>query len=482
MKVLVAGASGYVGSRLVPLLLGAGHRVRVLVRAPDRLRDRPWADDVEGVVGDLVSSEGLDGLADGVDAAYYLVHSMGSGPDFPVLDRVAAERFGRSCRNVPKLIYLGGLLPPVASKHLRSRAEVGEILRSLAPTTELRAGPIIGAGSGSFEMVRYLTERLPLMVTPRWVENQVQPIGIDDVLRYLSASLALPPLGVVDVGADRLSFRNMMEQYAAVRGLERVILPVPVLAPRLAARWVGLVTPIPNRIAVPLIEGVVASVVADTRRARELFPEIQPVLYREAVRVALKGVQLGRPETRWTAPRRAWRKRVTRDWEGLMQDVRVSDVDAPAGRVFEVLRGLGGERGWLAWNLLWRARGLVDRLLGGPGFRLRRRHPDELHVGDSVDFWRVEQIDPPRLLRLRAEMRLPGRAWLRWEVRAAGHRSMVVQTATFAPTGLFGALYWYALHPIHGVVFDALVRAIRRHAEERHAAGGPSLTPRRLAP
>jgi uncharacterized protein YbjT (DUF2867 family) len=465
MRVLVTAATGYIGGRLVPELLRAGHSVRVLVRNAERIRDRPWSDRVEVRVGDVTEPSSLAGIADGMDAAYYLVHSMGAGGDFAALDRTAAEAFASACQGVEKVIYLGGLLPAGASEHLSSRAEVGEILRARVPTTELRAGPIIGSGSASFEMVRYLTERLPVMITPRWVENEVQPIGIRDALDYLVAALALPALGVVDIGADRLTFRRMMEEYAGVRGLRRTIVPVPVLAPWLAAQWVGLVTPIPNRLAVPLVEGLVTPVLADTARAEEHFPAIRPRPYREAVAAALDKVEQGAVETRWSGALQGVSTRTMGDREGLIREVRSIRIEAPPARVFQVLSSLGGERGWLAWNLAWRVRGALDRLVGGPGLRRGRRHPTELFVGEAVDFWRVDLLERDRLLRLRAEMRVPGTAWLQWEITPDGTTSGVVQTALFAPTGLAGLVYWYALYPVHGVIFSAMVRAIRREAE-----------------
>jgi uncharacterized protein YbjT (DUF2867 family) len=465
-RVLVTAATGYIGGRLVPELLRAGHSVRVMVRNPERIRDRSWSDLVEVVAGDVTVPESIDGVADGMDAAYYLIHSMGAGHDFAALDREAAEAFAAACAGVEKVIYLGGLYPPGASEHLRSRAEVGEILRRRLPTTELRAGPVIGSGSASFEMVRYLTERLPVMVTPRWVENEVQPIGIHDTLRYLVAALDRPALGVVDIGADRLTFRRMMEEYAQVRGLARTIVPVPVLAPWLAARWVGLVTPIPNRMAVPLVEGLVTPVVADTALALEQFPEIRPRTYREAVADAVLRVEQGAVETRWSgALHGGGPTRTMDDTEGVVREVRTIRVEASPARVFAVLSALGGDRGWPAWEAAWRLRGALDRLVGGPGLRRGRRHPTELFVGEAVDFWRVDRLERNRLLRLRAEMRLPGAAWLQWEITPDGSGSRVVQTALFAPTGLVGMLYWYGLYPVHGLIFSGLVRAIGREAE-----------------
>lgn len=473
METLVTGATGYVGGRLVPRLLEAGHRVRVLVRRERSVAGRPWADRVEVFVGDMVRGE-LPGAAfDGVEAAYYLVHSMHGGPDFAARDRSAASRFAEAARGVPLTVYLGGLLPSGGvrpSKHLASRAEVGEVLRAHLPTTEFRAGPIIGSGSASFEMVRYLTDRLPVMVAPRWILNQVRPIGIRDILAYLLAALGKPPLGAIDVGVPPLTFKAMMEEYAAERGYRRWILPVPVLAPTLAALWVGLVTPIPNRIAVPLIQGMIQPLVGDSLRARELFPEIEPMPYRQAVAQAMEVIRANLVETRWSGALGGADTFELIDWEGLIREMRSVHVTAPPAQVFRAFCSLGGERGWLAWTWAWRARGVADRFFGGPGLRRGRRHPEELLEGEAVDFWRVERVETGRLLRLRAEMRVPGKAWLQFEAVPEEGGTRLVQTAFFAPEGLAGALYWYALYPIHRPIFSDLVHAIARRAQESPCA------------
>ena len=469
MRVLVTGATGYIGGRLVPLLLERGHDVTVLVRDPRRAVRRPWSDRVHVRAGDLLDPASLAGAFDGVDTAYYLVHSMYSGRDFAARDREAATNFARAAAGLERLVYLGGLLPEgerAPSAHLASRAETGRVLRGSLPTTELRAGPIIGSGSASFEMVRYLTERLPVMVAPRWILNAVQPIGVKDVLRYLVLAGEHAPLGIVDVGADVLTFREMMLQYAAARGLHRVIIPVPVLAPSLAARWVGAVTPLPNSIAVPLIEGVVNAVLADTRLARAHFPEVEPIPYREAVAAALARTTGQRVETAWSDALNASPSYELSDREGLIREIRTVESRASVTRLFETVSSLGGNRGWLAWNWAWKARGLMDRLAGGPGLRRGRRDASVLLPGEAVDFWRVEVSDPPRRLRLRAEMKVPGQAWLQWELAAApGGGSVLAQTAIFAPRGLAGALYWHLLYPVHKLIFSAMARAIVRAAE-----------------
>ncbi|UCH24925.1 MAG: DUF2867 domain-containing protein [Trueperaceae bacterium] len=467
VKVLVTGATGYIGGRLIPRLLAARHQVRVLVRDPGRVRGRPWIDGVEVAVGDLLAPDSLASALEGVDAAYYLVHSMYGGADFAAQDRLAAQHFVEAAQGLAHVIYLGGLVPQTddLSAHLSSRAEVGRILREGLPTTEFQAGPIIGSGSASFEMVRYLTERLPAMIAPKWILNDVQPVAVRDVLAYLVSALDKGPSGVVEIGADRLSFKEMMLGYARVRGLSRLIQPVPVLAPALAARWVGLVTPIPNTLAVPLVEGVVHPVVADTERAQELFPEIDPTPYEKAVELALKRIEEGVVETRWSGSLANGRSFRLEDREGLIREVQAVAVAASREQVFQAFTSLGGDRGWLVWDWAWRLRGLLDKLIGGPGLRRGRRHPSELLAGEALDFWRVEEVVAPTVLRLRAEMRVPGRAWLQFEAVEQEGKTNLIQTALFEPKGLAGVLYWYGLYPLHRLIFRDMVRAVARRAE-----------------
>ena len=475
MKVLVTGVTGYIGGRLVPRLLQAGHQIRVMVRDPERLGARPWTGEVEVVEGRADSVEQVAAAVEGTDAAYYLMHAMRSGPDFAMADRVAARRFAVGAVGIGQVIYLGGILPASTGKeisaHIRSRAEVGEILRSNLPTTELRTGPIIGAGSASFEMVRYLTERLPVMVAPRWVKNELQPIGVRDVLAYLVAALGRDDaLGVIDVGADPLTFKEMMLGYARERGFHRFILLVPVPAPGLAARWVGLVTPMPNSVAEPLVRGLVTPVLGDTRRSRRLFPEIQPLPYRKAVELALERIRRQDVPTRWSDALGRDGDFRLENREGLVREVRTRLVNASPEAVFRAFSSLGGDRGWLVWDWAWRLRGRMDKLVGGPGLRRGRRDPTDLILGEAVDFWRVEAIDPPHLLRLRAEMRLPGRAWLQWEGRAENGQTLLTQVATFAPRGFFGWVYWHAVYPFHGPIFNGMVDGIAALAQEAESA------------
>lgn len=467
MNILVTGATGYIGGRLIPRLIDRGHTVRVLVRDPARIDGRAWANDVEVFTADLLTDDDLTDACEGVDAAYYLVHSMSATRNFEAADRCAAERFASAASDIAHTIYLGGLVPKGdrVSAHLASRAQVGAILREAVPATEFRAGPIIGSGSASFEMARYLTERLPVMVAPRWVLNPVSTIAVRDVLTYLVAALDVGPSGIVEIGSDALTFRQMMLEYAKLRNLRRLIIPVPVLAPGLAARWVGFVTPIPNQLAVPLVRGVVSPLVSDTTRADKLFPDITPIPYRDAVARALERIEAGTIETLWSGAIGDAPTEQLTDREGLIREVRTVGVNASPQQVFNTFTSLGGKRGWLTWNWAWSFRGLIDRLVGGPGLRRGRRDDVGLLPGEAVDFWRVEVVESGKLLRLRAEMKVPGRAWLQWEVVQDNDNTRLVQTATFAPRGLGGVVYWYALYPIHRLIFTALCNAIAREAQ-----------------
>ncbi len=468
MKVLVTGATGYIGGRLVPRLLDHGHDVRVMVRDPARIAGREWSDRVEIVRGDIEDPATLGPVLAGIDAAYYLIHLMDSGRGFVHRDREAAHSFVAAAGHLRRVIYLGGLLPEgdQVSDHLASRAEVGRILREGLPTAEFRAGPVIGSGSASFEMVRYLTERLPAMVAPKWILNDVQPIAVRDILEYLLLALERETTGVFNVGTEPMSFKAMMQVFAEVRGLKRVIVPVPVLAPKLAALWVGLVTPIPNRLAVPLIEGVVHPVVADGSRARAEFPEVSPLPYREAVERALRNTEANAVSTRWSSALGDAPAFELSQSQGLIRETRSRLTSADQESTYRAFSSLGGDRGWLFWNWAWSLRGSFDRLVGGPGLRRGRRHPSELEQGDALDFWRVEQVDPPSLLRLRAEMKVPGRAWLQFEAIPEGSGTRVVQTALFEPIGLGGQLYWNLLYPIHRIMFSGMVSKVVALAEQ----------------
>ncbi len=478
--VLVTGATGYIGGRLVPRLLAAGCRVRCLVRDRVRLQGRPWQAQVEIAEGDVLRAGSLAPAMRGVHAAYYLVHSMAGGADFHERDLAAASHFAAAAREagVERIVYLGGLAEPSPglSEHLRSRQQTGDALRAGGvPVTEFRAGVIVGSGSLSFEMIRYLTERVPVMVCPRWVYTRTQPIGIREVLDYLAAALDVPASAgrIVEIGgADVVTYGEMMTIYAEVRGLRRWMVPVPVLTPRLSSYWVNLVTPIPAAIARPLVEGLRNENVVRDPLARELFPGIRPAGYREAVGRALEQLQASSVETVWSdalvtsagdAPPVTLRVQ-----EGMVIERRQRMVAAPPAALFRVFTGLGGRRGWLYMNWAWRLRGLADTLIGGVGLRRGRRDPDEVRIGDALDFWRVEAVESGRLLRLRAEMKVPGQAWLQFDAEPhEGDRTRLTQTAYFAPRGLLGWLYWYGLYPVHAFIFSGMIDRVARRAVAR---------------
>jgi uncharacterized protein YbjT (DUF2867 family) len=485
LRCLATGATGYIGGRLVPELLVAGHRVRCLARSPEKLRDHPWAGEVKTATGDVTRADSVADAMRGIDVAYYLVHALGSGRGFEETDREAARTFGQQARaaGVRRIVYLGGLTPAGVpdrelSPHLRSRTEVGRILLdSGVPTTVLRAAVILGSGSASFEMLRYLTERLPVMVTPSWVHTRIQPIAVRDVLRILVGSARMP--GDVnrsfDIGGPEvLTYREMMVRYAAVAGLPpRVIVPVPVLTPRLSSLWVGLVTPVPASIARPLTESLRHEVVCRENDITRYVPEPpgHPIGFDEAVGLALQRVRDAQVTTRWSSASLPGAPSdplpTDPQWAGgsLYTDRRELGVDASPEALWRVIEGIGGDNGWYSFPLAWAARGWLDRLAGGVGLRRGRRDAQRLRVGDSLDFWRVEEIEPGRLLRLRAEMRLPGLAWLEMCTgRDDCGRTRYRQRALFHPHGLLGHAYWWGVSPFHAVVFGGMARNIAKAA------------------
>jgi len=481
---LVTGATGYVGGRLVPELLAAGYRVRVLVRHPERLRDLPWHEAVEVAVGDAADPEALARALEGIDVAYYLIHAIGTGPDFDRTEQALARTFAGAARDaeVGRIVYLGGLAhDDNLSEHLRSRAEVGDILlASGVPTAALGAATIIGSGSLSFEMMRYLTERLPVMITPRWVRTRIQPIAIRDVLRYLVGCADLPPEvnRTFDIGGpDVLTYEEMMQRFAAVSGLKRRrIYPVNLLQPELSARWVGLVTPVPSLIARPLVASLRNEVVCQEDDIRQYVPDPPGGLlgFDGSVRLALKRVRDADVATRWSdaympgAPSDPMP--TDPDWAGgsLFTDDRTTAVAASPEALWDVVESIGGSNGWYSLKWAWEVRGLFDRAIGGPGLRRGRRHPSELQVGEACDFWRVEEIVPGTLLRLRAEMKVPGLAWLEFHVSpGTAGGSTLRQRATFFPHGLAGQAYWYSVLPFHGAVFPTMLSRISAAAVER---------------
>lgn len=482
-RSLVTGATGYVGGRLVPELVRAGHVVRVMVRDERKARAHAWASEVEIVQGDASDDGDVRSALDGVDVAYYLLHSIGTGHDFAGTERTMASTFANAAKRagVKRIVYLGGMIPEgeELSEHLASRKEVGDVLlASGVPATVLQAGVIIGSGSASFEMLRYLTERLPVMVTPKWVHTRIQPIAIRDVLRYLVGSADLPR----DVnrrfdigGPDVLTYFDMMQRYASVAGLpKRRVLPVPILSPSLSSHWVGLITPVPAGLARPLVESLRNEVVAAEHDIGAYVPDPPDGLidFDRSVELALTKIQNLDVPTSWssaaTAGAPAEGLPTDPDWAGgsLYKDERSREVDASPAHLWQVIEGIGGRNGWYSWALAWWVRGALDRIVGGPGLRRGRRNPRDLVVGDAVDFWRVEETDDHSFVRLRAEMKLPGLAWLELQVGSTeGGTTTFHHRALFHPRGLLGHLYWWSIYPFHGIIFGSMQRNIATAAE-----------------
>ena len=497
---VVTGVTGYIGGRLVPELLSAGHRVRVVARDPNKLRDHPWIDRVQVVRADAGDLRSITTALDGADVAFYLIHAISAGADFESRDRAMALTFAAAARSagIARLVYLGGLSPDDEdlSPHLRSRQEVGDILlASGVPTAVLRAAVIIGSGSASFEMLRHLTERLPAMITPKWVRTRIQPIAVRDVLRYLVGSTDLPAEvnRSFDIGGpDVLTYEQMMRRYAEVAGLpRRIIVPVPVLTPTLSSHWVNVVTPVPRAIARPLVESLRNTVVCKEHDIARYVPDPPEGLvgFDRAVRLALKRIRDADVATRWSSASLPGAPSdplpTDPDWAGgsLYTDLREREVEASRDCLWRVIEGIGGENGWYSFPLAWRIRGLLDRLVGGVGLRRGRRDRYRLYVGETVDFWRVEERTPQELLRLRAEMRLPGLAWLELSVderpgdRDGSGRVIFRQRALFHPRGLLGHLYWWSVAPFHGIVFNGMLRNIARQAERLDEGTGAHLLP-----
>jgi uncharacterized protein YbjT (DUF2867 family) len=481
MRVLIVGASGYIGARLVPLLRARGHDLVLMSRDARPLAAR--FPDARVVAADLLDPGSLAPALEGVEVAYYLAHSMGAGEaGFAERDRRAAANFAEAASRagVGRIVYLGGLGDDAAglSHHLASRHETGaELAAHGVPVTEFRAAVIIGSGSASFEILRHLTERLPIMITPRWVGTRCQPLGIRDVLDYLAGALDHPEVtGIVEIGGpDVLSYGDMMRTYARLRGLRRLMIPVPVLTPRLSSYWVSLVSPVPAGIARPLIEGLRNEVVVREAGPAAAFG-LRPLPYAEALQLAFDRTDRHDVESTWfdalATPDKASLSSLT-SREGMIVERRQREVAASPERLFAEVEGVGGDAGWPYANLLWRVRGLLDRAVGGVGMRLGRRDPGRLRVGDALDFWRVEEVRRPTLLRLRAEMKVPGRAWLQYDVVATAAGSRLVQTAFFEPKGLPGLAYWYALYPVHGLIFRGTVRELATRATRSPARGAP---------
>lgn len=480
-KILVTGASGYVGGRLVGELLKNGNEVRVLVREPRKLSGAGWINSVEVVTGSADSYEDLLKALTNVHTAFYLLHSINYKANFGEIETEMAKRFATAAKaaGVSQIVYLGGIAnDKKISKHLSSRVETGKALASTGiPVMELRAGIIIGSGSASFEMLRHLTHRLPIMTTPKWVSNRTQPIAIRDVLWYLTeaANLTAPVSGIFDIGGPEvLTYESMMQSFAKIAGLrKRIIIKVPVLTPGLSSLWIGFVTPVPTTLARPLVGSLISEVVADpTRNISKVIapPPGGPSRIDDAIELALSRTNENAVDTRWSdaqVPTAPWQKAQSDpSWAGdrIFKDTRVAETNKDIEKVWAAIERIGGSNGWYGSDFLWILRGLIDRVFGGVGLRRGRRDPLKLRVGDSLDFWRVEEVIPNEKLRLYAEMILPGKAWLEFKIEKLDGKLKVTQEAIFVPRGLGGQLYWFFISPFHLLIFPTMLRNLIKSA------------------
>jgi uncharacterized protein YbjT (DUF2867 family) len=476
-KILITGATGYIGRRLkIRLLENPALALRLLVRNRNKVNPK-LRPQVEIVEGDTFHKQALARAVAGIDTAYYLIHSMGAVADFERLDRVSAENFRDACiaAGVKRIVYLGGLgVKETASKHLLSRIETGEILSArpeAIQTIWLRAGVIIGSGSASFEIIRHLVQKLPVMVTPRWVTTQTQPIAVADVLSYLTSCHDLVYQGnlVVDIGCGRMKFGDMLMQTAQAMKLKRFIVPVPVLTPRLSAYWLLLFTPVPFKVAAALIEGLKSETVMQNDHAARYFPHIRPLPYRDAVLQAIRDIEDNQVISRWCDSGGGATCDINDQEDiaaAILRDRRIYDFGDIAGeKIYAAVCSIGGDTGWFTYNFLWRLRGFIDKIFGGYGLNRGRRDPADLRVGDAVDFWKVVDMKPNKRLLLLAQMKLPGKAWLEFDIQ--GHT--LIQTAHFYPRGIWGRLYWYSVLPLHFLVFRDLIKKIVSKAENKAA-------------
>ena len=484
---LVTGASGYVGGRLVRVLLEDKKRVRVFVRDARKIQGHTWINDVEICEGTATNGDDLARALEGVHTAYYLLHSINVATDFEAVEAEMAHNFAdrAEAAGVKQIVYLGGIANDEnRSRHLLSRMNTGiELASTSVPVLELRAGIIIGSGSASFEMLRHLTHRLPIMTTPKWVSNRTQPIAIRDVLYYLRnvANLKNPVNRICDIGGPEvMSYAAMMQKFAHISGLpKRIIIPVPVLTPKLSSLWIGFVTPVPTSLARPLVESLISEVVADPRKSiNDLIPPPAEGLLTvsQAIHLALTRIEENSVSTRWSDaafPTAPWQKAQSDPaWAGelTLKDHRAITTDVPIKYVWEQIEGIGGDRGWFGSGWLWYLRGIIDRMVGGVGLRRGRRDPHHLRIGDSLDFWRVEGLIPEQHLRLYAEMILPGKAWLEFHLEEVNGKTVLTQDALFEPRGLGGQIYWYLVSPFHFFIFPTMARNIIKAARKSHTS------------
>ena len=491
MKILVTGATGYVGGRLIPKLLQLGFEVRILARNPDRIKNRSWYSDVEIFTGDVLNKDSLKGLFTNIDTAFYLIHSLSQGNNFNHADIEAAENFSQvaQAEKLNKIIYLGGLAEGSdhLSEHLLSRQKTGEILRnSDIDITEFRSGVIVGSGSLSFEIIRNLTERLPIMICPKWVYTKTQPISIENVLEYLihSVSTDTPKNSIFEIGGDNvLSYGDMIRRYALIRGLSRLLIPVPVLTPKLSSYWIHWTTPVSAKMTRPLVEGLKNESIVHDKKAQQYFPQISLINYDDAVKLALSNLDDQDIETSWSDSLSSSNGQDDpiesislqndnivdyNEISGMLQDKKIITIEKSSASIFTFLSTLGGETGWLYGNLLWKIRGYIDLFFGGVGLRRGRRDPMVLNQGDALDFWRIEKIIENKLIRLKAEMKVPGKAWLQYDIVENKNNCKLTQTAFFAPKGLLGLLYWYSLFPIHIFIFKGMIKAIKNRVLKQY--------------
>ena len=472
-KILITGATGYIGRRLKNRLL-ANHpeySLRLFVRNSRKVRESVKRS-VEIVEGDTFDREALAKALADIEVAYYLIHSMGSDKDYKNLDRISAENFRDACiaAGVKKIIYLGGLgVKETASKHLLSRIETGEILSSRPDkitTVWFRAGVIIGPGSASFEIIRNLVQKLPVMITPKWVNTRSQPIAVEDVLSYLEAGVGLEKTGkiVVDIGSDIMSFRDMMHGAGKAMGLKRLIIPVPLLTPRLSSYWLVLITTVPYKIASALIEGLKSETVKQNDNAALLFPGIQPISFMQAVKNAVGEIERDQVISRWCDSSAGETCDVIYQDDpssAIIRDRRIVEFDnIPPANIYQSILTIGGEKGWFTYHYLWRIRGAIDKMFGGYGLGRGRRDLKDLRVGDALDFWKVADLKENKRVLLVAQMKLPGKAWLEFAIE----EDRLIQTAHYYPNGLWGRLYWYVTNPFHNLVFQDLAEKIVEHA------------------